>query len=201
MNANTSKIIRRTHMYLALFITPWMIIYSLSGLVLNHFPLVRSWYGGTFGQFEKVEERKYTAAFSADADAKAVAAQILEQLGMTGAFNVQGGPDAPRMVINRPTAFYAHRITWTRAENKLLIEKQTFNAAMFVNRSHFRHGYEQPFLSSKLWAITVDLAVIGMLFWVASGIWMWWEIKPARIWGAVFGAAGLAAFGILFMTI
>jgi hypothetical protein len=31
-----SKILRRTHMYLALFLTPWMLIYALSTMAMNH---------------------------------------------------------------------------------------------------------------------------------------------------------------------
>ena len=50
-------------------------------------------------------------------------------------------------------------------------------------------------------AFIVDLAVVGMLFWVVSGIWMWWEIKPARSAGAVFGLLGCGAFGLLLATI
>ena len=114
-----SKLIRRTHMYLALFLTPWMIIYALSGLVLNHFQTVRRAYGENFNKFEKVEERDYTAAFSDDADVIMIGAQILEHLGLSGTFNVQGGPNQPRLVINRNGALAVHRITYLRRENRL----------------------------------------------------------------------------------
>ena len=188
-------------MYLALFLTPWMLIYALSGLVLNHGELVRSFYGGKFNDFEKIEERPYTAAFSADASARLIGAQILVDLGLTGTFNVQGTPTQPKLVINRNAAFTAHRVTYFRAENRLLIEKLALSAPMAVNRLHFRHGYEQPFVSAKIWGFIVDLAVVGMLFWVVSGIWMWWEIKPARTAGAVVALLGFGAFGLLLATI
>jgi hypothetical protein len=200
-SATVSKVIRRTHMYLALFLTPWIIVYALSGLVLNHFKAVRSLYGDKFAKFESVEEREYTAAFSADADPKMIGAQILEHLGMTGSFFVPPGANETKLVVNRNTAFALFRITFFRKENRLLIEKQPFNAATFVNRAHFRHSYDHPFLPSKFWAAGVDLVVVAMLFWIASGIWMWWEIKPARMWGAVFGLAGLGIFGILLAII
>ena len=188
-------------MYLALFLTPWMLIYALSGLVLNHGQAVRAFYGAKFGQFEKVEERPYNAAFSEGADARLIGAQVLEHLGLTGTFNVQGQPNQPRLVITRNAAFAAHRVTYFRTENRLLVEKQAFSAPVFLNRAHFRHGYGQPFLASKVWAVIVDLAVVGMLFWVLSGLWMWWEIKPARFTGAVFAVIGIAIFGVLLATI
>lgn len=201
MNPGTSKIIRRTHMYLALFLTPWMLIYALSGLVLNHNQVVRAFYGERFGKFEKLEERPYTAVFSNDADARMIGAQILEHLGMSGTFNVQGTANQPRLVINRNGAFSQHRITYFRAENRLLVEKQSFTAPVFVNRAHFRHGYEQPFLAAKAWGFIVDLAIAGMVLWVLTGILMWWEIKPARLTGAGFAAIGVGLFAIMLFTI
>ena len=87
-----SKLIRRTHMYLALFLTPWLIIYALSGLVLNHAKLFLRPDGQLALPFEKVEEREYKAVFSADADARMIGAQVLEDLGLSGTFNTQGGP-------------------------------------------------------------------------------------------------------------
>lgn len=202
MNPTPSRLIRRTHMYLALFLTPWMIIYALSGLVLNHGERVRGFYGGKFPEFEKVEEKPYTAAFSADADARMIGAQVLADLGLGGSFNIQGGAATPgKIVIIRNAPFVAHRITYFRTENRLLLERQNLNAPMTVNRLHFRSGYTQPYLSSKIWAVIVDLAIVGMLFWVVSGIWMWWEIKPARGWGAACALAGFGAFGLLLATI
>ena len=47
----------------------------------------------------------------------------------------------------------------------------------------------------------MDLVAVALLFWVISGVWMWWEIKPARLWGGVFGLIGLGIFGILLATI
>ena len=201
MNATASRLIRRTHMYLALFLTPWMLIYALSGLVLNHFQAVAAFYGGTVGHFEKVGERAYQGGFPADATPRMIGAQILEDLGLSGAFNVQGNASGPKLTIARTAAFAQYRITYFRDENRLLIERQSFTPPVFVNRSHFRHGYEQPFLSARVWGFIVDLAIVGMLFWVLSGLVMWWEIKPARFAGGAFALAGIAMFGVLLFTI
>ena len=201
MNPSPSKLIRRTHMYLALFLTPWMIIYALSGLVLNHGPAIRSLYGDNLNKFEKVGEQEYKAEFSADADPRMIGAQVLEHLGLAGTFNVQGGANATRLVINRNAPFAVHRITYLRSENRLLIEKLRLTTPTFLNRTHFRAGYTQPYVSAKIWGFVVDLVIVGMVFWVVSGIWMWWEIKPSRAWGAGFALAGFGLCGLLFFTI
>lgn len=201
MPGKTSLVIRRSHMYLALFLTPWLIIYALSGLVLNHGPTVRSWYGGSFGDFEKIGEREYTAAFSADADPRMIGEQILQHLGLVGTFRVQGRADQPKLVINRNGAFAAHRITYFRQENRLLLEKQTLTVPTFLNRAHFRSGFDQPYLAPRVWGAIVDLVIVGMVFWGLSGIWLWWEIKPARGWGAACALFGSGLFGLLLFAL
>ena len=201
MTPSVSRVIRRTHMYLALFLMPWMVIYALSGLVLNHFQAVRNFYGAKFGQMEKVEERPYPTVFSDDTEPRMIGAQVLDDLGLSGAFFVQARPAERKLIINRNAAFTQHRITYFRDEKRLLIEKQSFSAPVFLNRAHFRHGYDQPFLSARTWGFAVDLAIVGMVFWVLSGIVMWWEIKPARLTGAAVALVGFGLFGLMLATI
>jgi hypothetical protein len=200
-----SKLIRRTHMYLALFLTPWMVIYALSGFILNHrawfFPASADGREAAPPPFEKLDERPYETVFSADADARMIGAKVLEDVGLAGSFNIQGDGRQPKLVIMRTTAAGVYRVTYLRPEKKVQIERQQFNVPMFLNRTHFRHGYTQPFAASFAWAMIVDLVIVGLVFWVLSGLWMWWEIKPARVWGAVFGLAGAALFAALLFTI
>ncbi len=196
-----SKLIRRIHLYLALFLTPWMLIYGLSGLVLNHGATVRSFYGPTYGQFEKIGEQPYPGTSSADADPRLIGAQILEHLGMPGTFHVQGQASAPRLTIVRNAPFEATRVTYVRAENRLLLERQVFSAPIFLNRAHFRHGYEHAFFSAKVWAFVVDLSVVGMFFWALSGLWMWWEMRPTRLTGALVALGGCGLFAVLLFTL
>lgn len=199
--AQTPNLIRRVHMYSALFLAPWMLIYAASGLVLNHNPIIRAWYGGDFTRMEKIGEQTYTTTFSSDADARTIAGQILDDLGLSGSFGVQGNASSPRLVINRNGSFASHRITYFPAERRLTIEKQAFVLPVFLNRAHFRHGYAQPFAAARAWAVMVDLVVVAMLVWAVSGVMMWWDIKPARTLGWVSLAATAGVFGLLLFTI
>jgi len=201
MDPRVSKLVRRTHLYLALFLTPWVIIYALSGLVLNHFPLVRSLYGDNLNTFELVEERGYASTFSDDAQPREVAGQILNDLGLAGSFFVNGTPAQEKMTINRGSSFQAHRITFFPAEQRLKIERHEFKAPAFLNRAHFRHGYDQPYLASDLWGGIVDLVILSMLLWVATGLWMGWEIKPGRKWSVLCAGGGIVIFVLLMLTI
>ncbi len=192
-------------MYLALFLTPWLVIYAASGFILNHrgwfFPVSAEGHAQGQPEFKKVSERDYDVIFSDDADARMIGAKVLEDLGMPGAFGVQGNASQPRLVIMRNGAFAIDRVTYLRPQKKLLIERQALDAPGFLNRSHFRHGYNQPFAASMTWAVIVDLVIVSLVFWVLSGLWMWWEVKPARALGAVFGLAGVGIFALLLFTI
>jgi hypothetical protein len=188
-------------MYLALFLTPWMVIYALSGLILNRFDTVRNLWGGKYSDFEKVEERAYPVTFSAQATPRQIGEQVLADLGLAGSFNVNPSSNASRLVLMRSAMFTVHRVTYFRTEQRVLIERQRLDAPVAINRAHFRHGYEQPYLAGKLWGAIVDLAVVGMVFWAVSGLLLWWEIKPARIWGALCLVTGSGIFGVLLATI
>jgi hypothetical protein len=196
-----SKLVRRSHMYLALFLTPWLVVYAMSGFVLNH----GAWFmpgHGTDRQappFVKLEERPYEAVFSPEADRQMIGMAVLEELGLPGAFGIQGG--GQKLVFMRNSAGAVHRVTYLRATQRLIVEKQTLTVPMFLNRTHFRHGYEQPYAAAIAWAVIVDLVILALIFWVLSGLWMWWEIKPARAWGGVFGLLGVAVFFLLAFRI
>ena len=51
------------------------------------------------------------------------------------------------------------------------------------------------------WAISVDIAVAGMIFWVLSGLWLWWELKATRRVGLVCIVGGLGLFGFFLVSI
>ncbi len=58
-----SKIIRRTHMYLALFLTPWMLMYALSTMAMNHRGFFKKLYGTSPAPYEAEKEQIYARRF------------------------------------------------------------------------------------------------------------------------------------------
>jgi hypothetical protein len=177
-------------------------MYSLSALVYNHLGTIREWYGGNLNKFEKVEEIEYQDPFAADSSPEEKAKQILLDLDLNGAHYLPGGgANSDRLVIMRQSPYALKRITYLRAEGKLIIEEQEPNLPSILTRMHNRHGYEQDYSSMTFWALGVELTVLSMLFWIASGLWLWWEIKPARTWGAVFALVGLGLFSVMLLVI
>ncbi len=190
-----SKVIRRTHMYLALFLAPWMLMYAASTLAMNH----RRMFGPP-PRFEKESEQTYAGTFPPGASPQQMAVQILTDLHMDGAYNVQG-PRGGRITIVRQDLVTPRRITYFPADGKLTIEKMAFRSNAFLERFHRRRGFQYPYLRDDVWAATVDLVIAAMIFWALSGLWMWWEMKVTRAWGAVFALAGAGLFAFFVAKI
>lgn len=56
----------------------------------------------------------------------------------------------------------------------------------FMTRLHTAHGYPSASLGAKwCWAILVDVMAFVMIYWGASGLLMWWQIKSTRRLGIV----------------
>jgi len=185
-----SKLVRRTHMYLALFLSPWILGYAVSTLAMSH-----RWTGGP-PSYVLEREQQYDRPFPPGTPPQDAARQILGDLDLAGAFGTQGSPDG-RFTINRQDLVSPRRIVYTAADRKLVVERLEFRAGAFLNRLHRRRGYQPPFTADRVMAVIVDVVIVAMVFWGLSGLWMWWEMRATRRWGTVSMLAGAAVFVFL----
>ena len=72
-------------MYLALFLTPWVLVFALSSVIFNHLKFFSG--GKPLAQFEQGEELPYEAAFSDGIESREAGLQILRDLGRGGRFS------------------------------------------------------------------------------------------------------------------
>ncbi len=193
------RLVRRVHMYLGLFLAPWMLMYAVSTLVMNHRELVQSLYPTKAPSMLSERELDYRRSFPPEATPQAIAQQILQDIGLDGTHRVSGGKDGRPLVIDRQHAFAPRRITWDPNTRKLVIQREAFRSTTFLERMHRRRGYQQPYALEDTWAFSVDLAVTAMVFWSLSGLWLCWELQPTRFWGTVCGSLGLTLF-VLFLV-
>jgi hypothetical protein len=194
--STVSRLIRRIHMFTGLFLAPWMLMYALSTLVMTHREYVLSFYPSKSPAMVTDRQLDYTHSFPTNATREQIAQQILRDLGLDGAHSVGGGRNGKPLVIQRQHALPQQRITFDAKQNKILIEREEFRGLTFLERMHRRRGYNQPYALDDTWGFTVDVAVVTMVFWSLSGIWLWWELKTTRGWGALSLTAGLALFAI-----
>ena len=95
------------------------------------------------------------------------------------------------IAINRNDLIAPRRLTYSPADRTLLIERMQPRPNAFLERFHRRRGYATGYALDTVWAVTVDLVILTMVFWVLSGLWMWWEMKVTRRLGlaALLGGA------------
>lgn len=196
-----SKIVRRTHMYLALFLTPWILMYALSTMAMNHRHFFEEYYGDNKTPFHLESETTYSGIFPDNAKPNTIAQQILLDLNMDGTHYVRGGRNGKPITIWREAPLWTKRITYTPDNNNLRIERQESRMPTILEELHRRKGFEQDYLLADLWGIIVDLVIAAMVFWVLSGLWMWWELKMTRQWGGLFILAGALLFALFLATI
>jgi hypothetical protein len=195
-----SLAVRRTHMYLALFLFPWVLMYAVSTLVMNHRDIFTRKYGPGPIPFVKERQFVYDGTLPVDADPDTIARQILTSTGFDGAHTVARRKDGP-VVITRNDLITPRRLTYSPADRTLLIETAERRPNAFLERFHRRRGYATGYHLDNLWAVSVDLAIVSMMFWVVSGLWMWWEMKATRVLGAAAILSGAGLFALLLTTL
>jgi hypothetical protein len=194
--SKVSRLIRRIHMFTALFLGPWMVMYALSTLVMTHRDYVLSFYPSKSPAMVTERELDYTRSFPTNMTREEIGRQILQDLGLDGTHSVSGGSNGRPLVINRQNALSTRRVTFDATARKVIIQREEFRAATFLDRMHRRRGYNHPYALEDTWGFSVDVAVVIMVFWSLSGVWLWWEMKSVRLWGALALMAGLGLFAV-----
>jgi hypothetical protein len=191
------KINRRTHLYLGLALMPWLLMYGVSSFIIIH----ESWFpANNKPVWEPLFEKQYSRPVSAQGDLRLTAQEILKDCHLEGAFwTDKSNPDT--LHIDRFSFWGSTRLTYSIKDQKLKAERQRMPFRQAVVRIHFRGGYLQPTFWDKFWGVLVDLACVGIIIWVASGLLMWWRLPRLRAWGAIAVGGGLLSFLLLIWTL
>ncbi|MFC1552403.1 PepSY-associated TM helix domain-containing protein [Candidatus Latescibacterota bacterium] len=194
-----STIVRRIHMYFALALVPWMLMYALSAFTMNHRQFFQKIYGGIMIRDVLDKEVDYTAVFPENATPMEMAEQILDDIDLSGAFHANWLYENKGIFINRDDPVKPRKITYTFEDNKLVIEKQIMRPTVYVERLHHRRGYLQKSFFDDAWGFLVDIVILSIIFWGISGFLMWWKLKNTRKAGMIVSLSGAGLF--LFIII
>ena len=195
------KINRRAHLYLGLFLMPWLLMYGVSSFIVIH----NTWFPGDRPGREVLFEKAYSHPVNLQGannspGLRAAALEILKECNLEGAFWADK-PNADTLHIERFSFRDSISLTYSANDQKLKAEHQPMPWSQVPQRMHFRGGYEQPDLGNKSWGVIVDLACVGILIWVISGLIMWWQLPRLRTWGAIALAGGFISFCLLVWTL
>lgn len=176
-----------------------MLMYALSTVAMNHRGWFETYYGEQAVQWESVSESLYHHGLTEPSRAD-VAEEILSHLEIAGAHTTRGRLDR-RITITRDNPWDTRRVSWSPSDSLLTVERRPSRLPVILESLHRRRGFQHKILTEDLWAVTVDLVILAMIFWAGSGLWMWWEMSVTLKLGAIALASGLLLYALFLVTI
>ncbi len=192
---------RRTHLYLGLFLTPWFFMYGLSSIPFAH--------NAYFESLDKAKglplwkqrfEKRYEMAIPEQGPLRPLGEKVLAEHGLSGAYGVyrQGRNQVDIYVYS---FWHSTQLKYFIAEKKLVAEDRRFRLDHFLTGMHAKGGFEQDGFFQKFWGVMVDVVCLGLLLWVATGLYMWWSMPALRRWGAVALLGGVGSFVVFLLKL
>ena len=133
-----------------------------------------------------------TVSFPENAEPRTISQQILSSVGLDGAHGVTRRKDGA-IVINRNDLLTPRRLTYSPADRAPAHREDAPSPQRVPGTVPSPAGLCHRLPLDTVWAVSVDLVIVAMVFWVVSGLWMWWEMKATRRLGAVGPSSAVRA--------
>jgi len=186
---------RRTHLYLALFLSPWFWMYGVSSIPFSH-----NQY------FEELDKAKGIPPWTKRAEIpfeqpvpdgpelRPFADQVVKLVGLSGSYGAYR--QSPKQVnVYVYTFWKSTQVKYFLEEKKLVMEDRRFRWDHFFTGMHAKGGFDQGGWHN-VWGVMVDLVCLGLLLWVVTGLIMWCSLPVVRGWGWVALVSGVVSFGV-----
>jgi len=191
---------RDLHLYLGLFLSPFVLLFAISTLFLNH-----SWNPQDGDLKTVLTTSSHIAIPDGLAGAQGMeqanpARQILNQLGFSGEIDriVQSpGKNDLTIAVVKPGQRLAVNVN---SENQQVAVEQKntgiWDSLIYLHRSPGPHapGVRGNWFDTRLWRSMADTVVCLLLFLSVRGIYLWAVIKAERRIGLVLLGAGAVSF-------
>ncbi len=187
---------RRLHLYLGLTLLPWFFMYGVSSIPFAHNAV-----------FEWLDARKKLPLWMLRGEGaidlpvpddpeglRRFGRQLLDEAGIQNTSYGVYRVNPTQVNVNAFTFWHTAQVKYFTDQKRFTVEDRRFRWAQFLTGMHARGGFEQDDPVATSWSVVVDIVQIGIVLWVASGLWMWWDLRGHRRWGALAILAGLASF-------
>lgn len=187
MGATFYRWTRDLHLYFGLFVCPFLVIFAVTTILLNH------------GAGAAVEVETSGAQVNLDGvpdDEQADA--VLRQLGLAGETFARRLPEQNRLQITvaRPADNHVVRVDLETGAVEIQRRVRDLKGALIY--LHFNPGPHKvkgvTWIFSKLWGWSVDAVICLVLFLTLSGVYLWFLMKAERKIGLVLMAGGAVCF-------
>lgn len=183
---------RNFHLYVGLAVSPFVLVYAGSTVVLNHPGL---WSNPGEPRVEIRQVRTPTSE-----DSLTIARDVLGQLGVEGeAMFVRRDAEAGVVEIPVQHAGAKSTVTVDLATGRAVIERQhpsLIESLIFFHKMPGPHVVAMRGNSTAvaLWRWLADSSVLALLFLAASGLYLWTSLRAERKIGLISLAAGASVF-------
>ena len=186
--------VRRAHLYTGLFLLPWVIMFGVSTIPINHqSPEPANWM--------RVDEYTFDAPVpGAEENLRPLGRQIMNAAGIDGGYYVYR-VNPQQVQVGHPEFLSPVRMNYFTERKRLVVERRAFSLRPFLSGMHTRGGYDMGGFWDSVWAVFVDAVCVGLILWIASGIYMWWGLPATRRWGWLALGAGAACFAVIIATL
>lgn len=192
--------IRDLHLYAGLFLSPFLLVFAVSTLVLNHPARSANAAATTTRKDIAVDVR-------GDVGSVEHARAILEQLGVTGEIDyVRHNAKAGRLFIPVAKPGEATKVDVDLRAQRATVERQErglADALVYLHKMPGPHNvkFRGNWVYLTWWGVTADVVVYGLLFLTLSGVYLWWALKSERAIGWLLLGGGAASVGLLVSAI
>ena len=198
-SARIYRWLRLLHLYGGLFVSPFLVVFALSAIVLNH--------PGMTSRPPEPTRREATIQAPSGLKGLDLAKEVMRQTGVQG--EVEFFPaDAQGPRISVPVGTPSRKITINANlnEGKATISERP---ATFSERVNYLHKYPGPHLAgfrgnwvfTRIWGVFADGTVYLLLFVTVTGIFICFLVKSERLRGLAFFAAGCICFVAVLMAL
>jgi hypothetical protein len=190
---------RQLHLYLALALLPWFLMYGASSVPFAH--------NAFFNELDAKKglptwKLRYEHALdvplpeSDPASLRRFGRLLLDDGGIqTSTYGVYR--QSPTQINVYAYSFWrSTQLLYFTDRKRVRAEDRRFRFDQFLTGMHARGGFDQEGLLVRSWSVMVDLVQLGILVWIATGLVMWWELRGHRRWGFVAIAAGAVSFAL-----
>ncbi len=188
---NYHRKVRDIHLYAGLFISPFILVFSISAIILNHnfIQWQENWEEWTFSVDDVVDE---SVKFKLRSIAKTkieYAKDILEQLNVKGEIsNIFGDSIKLYIPVTKPGYRISIKADLLSGIAYIHSEKVSFwKKLIWLHKMPGPHNaiIRGNWTKTKFWSSLVDLSVICLLLTSVTGVILWYSFKGERYLGLI----------------
>ena len=187
---------RRTHLYLGLALLPWFFMYGISSLPFAHTQFFDQRDAAKGLPLWTLRSDRLSDVRPPDDDKglRAFGADLLREARIDGtSFGTYRQSDNQINVYSY-SFWKSTQLKYYVDQKRVTVEDRRFRWDQFLTGMHGRGGFEQEGLLELSWSVVVDLVCLGIIVWIASGLYMWWGLSGHRGWGWIAILAGAISF-------